>query len=383
MSRFIDPVDRLYSFPHILEKIFLFLSWRELDRCQLVCKDWKNFLGHSVLARPSVRKILESRDYGDMWTTDPGCKVNIVPCFVERERIGENIRFMDGSRVHMPLIIDSKHLSSRRDDNMQGGYVQTINVLKKNKLQAQVVFPKSKILRTMVVLRDLYVTMEENGQVVSWNKETLARGDSILDPLCCTSSLPSSDYHTIQTPQNGRSRTNALFAFNLCNEKEFAGFKFPDLFSNPKECIQFQQTFNGCFPDSFRADLQSRNSIVIKYWEHDRNVVIHVLTQDTLTPAWKAVKIPSVRPYNPTSQTVIRDRFLFSVEYNDITFFDRGVYKPYCHKDSKDREVIAVEGYLVFCATDYFSRTLFTFDPEVELYLKRLRFSACLLSRVH
>ena len=77
MANKIDPVSGFLGCPAILEKIFLFLPYIEIDRCRLVSKQWKHYLEETFLETKSVIDTLENFGYGDLWM-DPKRKICLV-----------------------------------------------------------------------------------------------------------------------------------------------------------------------------------------------------------------------------------------------------------------------------------------------------------------
>ncbi len=59
MSHFETLFER---FPILAEKIFCYLSWREIEKSRLVCQRWKNFLGTERL-----ENLLDCRVFHESW----------------------------------------------------------------------------------------------------------------------------------------------------------------------------------------------------------------------------------------------------------------------------------------------------------------------------
>ena len=83
-----DPVDIFLGYPNVLDLIFLGLSWWEFDRLRLVSKRWRNFIEGSLFARPSVKRMFESRDYSGVWADEK--RKASVKC-KEFGKLGKNI----------------------------------------------------------------------------------------------------------------------------------------------------------------------------------------------------------------------------------------------------------------------------------------------------
>ena len=103
----IDPVEKLRCAPYLLEEIFSYLLYPELEDCRVVSHQWLEYLDLFFLKSKGMKARIRNRDHSRLWSMPermPVLKEEILGGEKKKELPFNCILFKSTARVLVPIL---------------------------------------------------------------------------------------------------------------------------------------------------------------------------------------------------------------------------------------------------------------------------------------